>query len=846
MKGNVVRGAGFRGVLNYLLMEEGTNQPRPGAYLAGGNLDGHDPRNLANEFAVSRKLRPDIERPVWHTSLSLPEGEKLTDERWQEAAEKLMAKVGMDPNFIQWTLVRHDDTDYEHAHLVASRIGLDGSIWYGRWEARAVHRATQEIEQEMGLILTPGPETAEEDYRQRPGTKSKGPQVKIAQKERLAWESKGVAIPPKVEVASALEVAINNGDGTLEDLKQRLELEGIVVHVNQAKTGRINGLSFELERGGETCRYKASQIHKSYGWKNLKPRLEARRVEYGQGAGDERQGLGTDSGTPSQDSRVDQRDFEIAAELVASSRANWARGFGKTEADWKVERANNEFASEFAELSGVDSRTNDASAGFFSAAGGGIRAEREAACGANERDFGIARGFGETSRGVSGTDGSSIEFERRDTANISEPFKSVGRDTQAAKGKYRTNSTANKERDTTRTRSKYKGIKRKNRRYTKSETRWGRRMAWSTRFKIASKRKRLPNFDGKRGTKKQESYIEYNKISEAKRIDPRPFFESIGFEVRDQGRHLSIVRDGQKYFKSTIKEDGQWVHCHLDETGVGDNIDLVRELYDNQDMPFAEAVYLLLGDLGIDVSSSRPQTKAYNPKPASRPRLPRETWEAQEQGRQYLEGRGISWATLEWAESLDFVRYVGSGPVFCGYDGQGKIRNATKREIDSEAEVSKRDFTGSDKTYPPILPGNARHAWVVEDGIDALAVRDLHSMYDHEPPTVIVSGGSGVRKWLNNPEVQDFFRQASKVVVAFENEDTPEKQAKTDRGYKKQMEGIGDYTDCQIDSWRPPKEVKDLGELMEQLRAEQRVEEVVENQEPEIDEEEFEGPELRM
>ena len=831
MKGNVVRGSGFRGVLNYLLREEGTNRPRPGAYLAGGNLDGHDPRSLANEFAVSRKLRTDIERPVWHTSLSLPEGENLTDERWQEAAEKLMTKIGMDPNLHQWTLVRHDDTDYEHAHLVASRIGLDGSIWYGRWEARLVHEATQEIEQEMGLTLTPGPDTAEEDYRQRPGANSEGPQVKITQKERLAWESKGVAIPPKVEVASALEVAINYGDGTLEDLKQRLELEGITTHVNQAKTGRINGLSFEVERGGETCRYKASQIHKSYGWKNLSPRLEARRVEYGQGAGDERQGVGTDSGPAIPDSRVDRRDFEIAAELVANPGTDIGGDFKAEGAGWGVEPADIESVSETGYTAGLGSGAGEPGAGVLSTTDRGCRAEGDSACGVDERDLRIARGSAEAPRGGGGTDSTSFGSERKDRQNISEPFESVGRDTQSTEGEHRANSISNKERYTARTRSEHQRFKQKNRRPATTKNRRSARMAWDTRFRMASKRKRLSNSIEKFEKERQERYIEHNKISEAKRIDPRPLFEAAGFEVRDQGRHLSIRRDGQEYYRSTIKEDGRWVHCHLDETGVGDNIDLVRELHDNPDMPFADAVYELLGDLSIDIRSPRAQPKSHKSKLPSRPKLPRESWEAKEQGRQYLEGRGISWETLEWAESLEFVRYVGGGPVFCGYDDKGKIRNVTKREIDPKAEMSKRDFTGSDKTYPPVLAGMEDQIWIVEGGVDALAVRDLHDMHDIEPPTVLVSGGSGVRKWLNNPEVQDLFRQASKVVVAFENEDTPEKQAKTDGQHKKQMEAIGDYTDGQINSWRPPKGIKDVGERLEQLLAEQRM--VEDDREPE-------------
>ncbi len=69
-----VKGRGFRGALNYLLK-------KPEAELIGGNMLGETPRELAAEFSESRKLRPNLEKAVYHASLSLAPDEKFSDEK---------------------------------------------------------------------------------------------------------------------------------------------------------------------------------------------------------------------------------------------------------------------------------------------------------------------------------------------------------------------------------------------------------------------------------------------------------------------------------------------------------------------------------------------------------------------------------------------------------------------------------------------------------------------------------------------------------------------------------------------------------------------------------------------
>ena len=136
-------------MLNYIL-DKGE------AEIVGGNMSGQTPQELTREFGITKALRPDCKNPVWHCSISAPRGERLSREKWYELSVDFMIEMGMNPANFLYSVARHSDTDYDHVHLVASRIGLDGQLWHGQWEAMTAIAATQKLEQRHHLTLTPG------------------------------------------------------------------------------------------------------------------------------------------------------------------------------------------------------------------------------------------------------------------------------------------------------------------------------------------------------------------------------------------------------------------------------------------------------------------------------------------------------------------------------------------------------------------------------------------------------------------------------------------------------------------------------------------------------------------
>ncbi|MFL9457997.1 relaxase/mobilization nuclease domain-containing protein [Tolypothrix bouteillei VB521301_2] len=138
------KGKGFRGLLDYL-------ESSPGSRLIGGNMSGRNARELAREFKLSRQLNPEVERAVYHVSLSAAKDDELDDDQWCELAQKYVEQMGFDCN--QFAIYKHTNTDDDHIHIVASRIRLDtGKVVHDGWDYVRSEKVLRELEKEYGLV----------------------------------------------------------------------------------------------------------------------------------------------------------------------------------------------------------------------------------------------------------------------------------------------------------------------------------------------------------------------------------------------------------------------------------------------------------------------------------------------------------------------------------------------------------------------------------------------------------------------------------------------------------------------------------------------------------------------
>jgi len=322
---------------------------------------------------------------------------------------------------------------------------------------------------------------------------------------------------------------------------------------------------------------------------------------------------------------------------------------------------------------------------------------------------------------------------------------------------------------------------------------------WNERFKKAS---------AARKAAAKPAPVKGSRIQDARAVDPTQVFQKYGYTVRQEGRHLSVMLDGDEAFRSTLK-DGHWVHCDHYENGIGDNIALVQHLDSSKSFP--DAVFELHG------------APAFNPQPAPdlsrmRPKMPTCHYPDIHQGQAYLQERGISPKVIDQAEKAGFLTYTKDAVLTLGRDQNGEIRAAIKRSRMENTETPKRDLRYTDKVhFPPILPGDPSRVTIVEGGIDALAVQTFCEKRGEPAPTVIVTGSAKAQGFLEQPHIQQMLTQAERVTVCYENEPKPSVQEKTDKSHDRQVARIQDIVaqapqPVIVQQWRPPAGDKDVAD----------------------------------
>ncbi|HAE3053091.1 TPA_asm: relaxase/mobilization nuclease domain-containing protein, partial [Salmonella enterica subsp. enterica serovar Napoli] len=243
-------GKSFKNRVKYILKDD------HGFICSNMSADKNNVSDLTDEFKAVSSFRPDINKPTFHAFLSLPKDEKLTDEQWQEIAKDYLKEMNIDIEKHQYICVRHKDTDQDHIHIVANRVGLDGSVWHGQHSAFNTIAACERLEIKHGLTITQG-------------LKGQKSEVSAPTKNEIEMALRTGEKPARLVLQASLQAAMA-GKPNLETFIERLQAVGIEPWFNVASTGNVAGVSFSVN----DIAFKGSSLGKKFSWNTIKTKVK--------------------------------------------------------------------------------------------------------------------------------------------------------------------------------------------------------------------------------------------------------------------------------------------------------------------------------------------------------------------------------------------------------------------------------------------------------------------------------------------------------------------------------------------------------------------------------------------
>ena len=246
MIGKIVTGKSFKGAVEYVMN-------KPGAQLlACDGVNTSEIREVIRSFNFQRKARPEKEYVVGHISLSFhpDDAPRLTDDFMRQLAGEYMQRMNITDT--QYIVVRHNDTEHPHIHILYNRVKYNAKLVRKHNEYIRNVAVCKAIKQKYGLTFSEGKENVKTE-------KLHGP-------DQVKYTIYGA-------IKEALPRCLS-----LAELADELGRQGIAtafVHRGGDPEKEVQGLTFTKD----AITFKASQVDRKFSYSNLNKLIEAKRVQ---------------------------------------------------------------------------------------------------------------------------------------------------------------------------------------------------------------------------------------------------------------------------------------------------------------------------------------------------------------------------------------------------------------------------------------------------------------------------------------------------------------------------------------------------------------------------------------
>lgn len=214
MIAKIVKGRGFKGVVNYAL-----DQKKEAELIGANGVRANSHESIIRNFVTQAGMNPRLSKPVCHISLSFApqDRDKLTNDTMVRIACEYLAAMGAANT--QFIVARHFDKEHPHIHVVFNRVGNDGKTISDQNDRFRSEKICKKLTQKYGLHFALGKDNVNE--------------------QRLREPDK-----TKYEIYNALKAAVPKCKGWPE-LVDALKRQSIGVElIRNGDTDKIQGVKF--------------------------------------------------------------------------------------------------------------------------------------------------------------------------------------------------------------------------------------------------------------------------------------------------------------------------------------------------------------------------------------------------------------------------------------------------------------------------------------------------------------------------------------------------------------------------------------------------------------------------
>lgn len=247
MIGKIVKGKSFKGCVSYVMGKEQTE-----LLHSEGVLD-VDTKAIINSFYMQSLLNPKLAKSVGHISLSFAKEDtnKLTNSLMIKLAQEYMKAMKIENT--QYIIVRHNDTEHPHCHLVFNRVDNNGRTISDKNDQYRNEKVCKSLKEKYKLTFGEG-------------------------KEKVSIHKLRLSEKTKYEIYHAIKSSLFQSKNW-EELESNLKKQGIdIAYKYKGQTNEVQGVSFKK---GEYS-FKGSEVDRSFSYSKLNTLLQNNELKHNQ------------------------------------------------------------------------------------------------------------------------------------------------------------------------------------------------------------------------------------------------------------------------------------------------------------------------------------------------------------------------------------------------------------------------------------------------------------------------------------------------------------------------------------------------------------------------------------